>query len=66
MEDRADRRRGDKHEAFRSVEDDFERNKHSSSFQDYQQKDMSLQSVEVLRSGQTSFNGAVYDASKQK
>lgn len=27
---------------------------------------MSLQSVEVLRTGQTSFNGAVFDASKQK
>lgn len=43
-----------------------ERNKHSSSFQDNQKYEMSLQSADAIMrlNGQTSFNGAVLDASK--
>jgi hypothetical protein len=39
-------------------------NHNSSSFQEYEHKDISVHSVDVIKHASTSFNGAVYDASK--
>lgn len=51
--------------AFQGSRDDILLNQHhASSFQDYEHKDISVHSVEIVKQQQTSFNGAVFDASK--